>query len=140
APIELPDRRRGFYQSFCTVHRRGAGPPERWQTGLSQELARLQDGNVGPLDSIVDSLDRLGIREEKWDLFLAETLLSLRGWAGMIRQVEERSDRVVHPIADGSLVEFLAVRLILDRFALQFTAREQLGYRGPLDELAETLR
>ncbi|MGC1273349.1 MAG: DUF2309 domain-containing protein [Planctomycetaceae bacterium] len=135
----LPDRECGFYQAFCTVHRQPAGPPERWQIGLAQELARLQDGGIGPLACIAESLDRLGVREEQWDRFLSETLLALRGWAGMFQQVEERNDRVVHPIAPGSLVEYLAVRLVLERFAANDVAREELGYAGPLAELPKTV-
>ena len=43
--------------------------------------------------------------------------------AGMVRQIEIRGDRVVQPVPPGSLVEFLAMRLLLDRFALAHTAR-----------------
>ena len=42
---------------------------------------------------------------------------------------------VVHPVPRGSLVGFLAVRLLLDRFALAHTAREALGFTGPLPML-----
>lgn len=136
----LPDRDRGFFQSFCTIHRQPFGSPERWQRGLEQELTRLQDGQIGPLACLAESLDRLGIREEKWDQYLSATLLSLRGWAGMIQQVESRSDRVVHAIRPGSLVEFLAIRLVLERFALQFVAREALGYTGPLADLPKAAK
>ena len=64
--------------------------------------------------------------------FLQATLLALRGWGGMVEQIEARGDRVVQPVPRGSLVEFLAVRLLLDRFALADTAREALGFTGPL--------
>ena len=61
----------------------------------------------------------------------SDTLLALRGWGGMVLQVEQRGDRAVHPIPSGSLVEFLAVRLILDRFALAYIAKDALNFRGP---------
>jgi hypothetical protein len=40
----------------------------------------------------------------------------------------------------GSLVEFLAVRLILDRFALADRARDALGFEGPLGGLRKACR
>ncbi len=51
-----------------------------------------------------------------------------------------RGDRVVHPIPEGSLVEFLAIRLILDRFALADAALEAFDEPVPLSSLRETLR
>ena len=77
---------------------------------------------------------------DEWESFISATLLALRGWGGMVRQIEVRGDRVVHPVPRGSLVEFLAVRLLLDRLALAHTAREALGYDGPLAGLRDAIR
>src|SRR5262249_221804 len=49
-------------------------------------------------------------------------------------------DRVALPVPPGSLVEYLAVHLLLDRLALAHAAREALGYTGPLRELRGELR
>ena len=136
----LPDRERGFFQSFCSIHRMAAGVPERWRKGLAAELARLQDAGVGPIESVRESLDALGVPESEWDQYLSATLLPLRGWGGIIRQTEERGDRVAIPSPAGSLHEFVAVRLILDRFALAHLAREALDYRGSLANLRTYLR
>src|SRR5262249_59263019 len=109
-----------------------AAPPDRGLRGLPAELARLEAGHVGPLESIRESLDALGVAAEEWDDFLPATLLALRGWAGMLRFLEERGDRAVRPVPHGSLIEFLAIRLLLDRLALAHTAREALGVTRPL--------
>jgi uncharacterized protein len=53
----------------------------------------------------------------------------------MISQLEKRGDRAASPAPAGSLVEFLAVRLLLDRFALRFIARRHFGSDIPLSEL-----
>ena len=71
--------------------------------GLAQELGRLEDHEIGPLDSILESVDALGVGEEEWDAFLTATLLALRGWAGMIHHVEHHGDRVVRRIPRGKL-------------------------------------
>jgi uncharacterized protein YbcC (UPF0753/DUF2309 family) len=136
----LPDRARGFFHAFCSVYRQPGGPPEQWLGGLARELARLQDAGVAPLDSIRESLADLAVCDAEWDEFLSATLLALRGWGGMIRQIEERGDRVAHPIPQGSLIEFLAVRLLLERFAVAHAAREALGFSGPLSGLRDELR
>jgi uncharacterized protein len=139
AAWQLPHRDEGFLRAFCGLYRRPGGPPDRWRAGLAAELARLEDQEISPLASIRESLDDLGVVRPEWVAFLSATLLALRGWAGMVRQIEERGDRVVHSVPRGSVVAFLAVRLLLDRHALAHTAREALGYTGPLAGLRESL-
>jgi uncharacterized protein YbcC (UPF0753/DUF2309 family) len=139
APWKLPRRDDGFYQSFCVVYGLTGGPPDPWLCGIERELRRLQEEGVSPLDSIHQSLDLLGVTEPEWEDFISFTLLALRGFGGMVRQTEVRGDRVVQPAPAGSLVEFLAVRLLLDRWALAYTARHALGYTGPLCRLRHEL-
>ncbi len=140
APWPLPRRDEGPYRAFCALYRQSGGPPERWLRGLAPELARLEDGHVAPLESIRESLATLGVAEEEWDDFLSATLLALRGWGGMVLQVELRGDRVVRPVPAGSLIDLLAIRLVLDRLALAYVARQALGFTGPLSELRDALR
>jgi uncharacterized protein YbcC (UPF0753/DUF2309 family) len=137
---QLPRRAAGFYHAFIALYRQPFGPPERWLRGLAAELARLESGQVSPLASIEESLDVLGVAEDEWDDFLAATLLALRGWAGMTHFLEEHGDRALQPIPPGSLVEFLAIRLVLDRLALAHTAWESIGFGGDLCALRDELR
>jgi uncharacterized protein YbcC (UPF0753/DUF2309 family) len=136
ASWQLPRRDQGFYQAFCALYRQAGGPQPHWMRGLGAEFARLQDEKIGALESIAESLKILGISELEQDEFIGATLLALRGWGGMIREVEMRGDRVVRPVPTGTLVDFLAIRLLLDRWALASIARHALGYSGPLCELA----
>jgi uncharacterized protein YbcC (UPF0753/DUF2309 family) len=136
----LPHREEGFYRAFCAVFRQRGGPPGRWFRALTREMTRLDDEHIGPLESIRESLDILGVPEPEWDAYLSATLLALRGWAGMVHFLEQRSDRAVQPVPPDSLIEFLAVRLVLDRLALAETAREALEYTGSLNGLRDVLR
>jgi uncharacterized protein YbcC (UPF0753/DUF2309 family) len=136
----LPHRNEGFARAFAALYGRPGGPPEPWLRGLAEELRPLAAGEVTPLVSIRRSLEALGVPAGEWDEYVAATLLALRGWAGMVRQIEEREDRVVRPIPPGSLVEFLAVRLTLDRLALADAARDVIGFTGPLRGLRDELR
>jgi uncharacterized protein YbcC (UPF0753/DUF2309 family) len=128
-------RREGFYRSFLALYGRAGGPPDGWLRGLRREAARLESASITPLESVADSLAQLGIWDNQQETFLAETLLALRGYAGMIWQLENRGDRAARPAPQGSLVEFLAVRLILERLALAWVAKRSLGYRGRLSDL-----
>ncbi len=132
---KLPVREHGFFRAFCEVYSLSAGPPDVWLRGLAGELRRIQTTQLTPLDSIRESLDLLGVNDGEQDNFLTASLLALRGWAGMIWQLEVRPDRVALSAPSGSLIEFLAIRLILERVALTHVAADSMDYRGPLSGL-----
>jgi uncharacterized protein YbcC (UPF0753/DUF2309 family) len=134
---QLPRREEGFFRSFSELYMQPAGPPDVWMSGLAAELKRVERTGLSPLESIHESLELLGVPAAEWEDFITATLLALRGWAGMIRQVELRADRAAFPVPAGSLVEFLAIRLILERLATAWLATEQLAFSGPLDELRQ---
>jgi uncharacterized protein len=136
----LPEREKGYLEAFCSLYRGGGGPPDAWFRGVPAELARIQDAAIAPLNVILESFELLGIGESEWDAYLSDTLLALRGWGGMIREVEIRSDRVALPIPKDSVIGFVAVRLLLERFAAAHAAREQLGFAGSLADLRTELR
>ena len=73
-----------------------------WLKGLREEAERLQNDGISALASIQESLNLLGVSSDETDDFLSATLLALRGWGGMIWHVEERADRVHHPVPRGS--------------------------------------
>lgn len=136
----LPVRDEGFYAAFVALHRQKGGPPDRWLHHLARETSRLEAENIDALESIRESLRLLGVSEDEWESYLSLTLLALRGWGGMVRQIEERGDRVVQPAPHGSLIDFVAVRLLLDRLALTHLGREVLGHTGPLAALRDAAR
>ncbi len=136
---ELPMRDRGFYQVFLELYAGTEWSPNEGLRGLGAELSRLRDNRTSPLDSISESLEILGVTSEEMDSFLAATFLTLRGWAGMIHQVETRGDRVPHGVQVGTLVEFLAVRLILERMALTNLALQTSVPSLPLSSLRSRL-
>jgi len=136
----LPDRSRGLFRSFLQLYSRRGGPPDKWLTGLRGEATRLLDRNVEPLESVRESLALLGVPENEWEEYISATLLALRGWGGILREVETRGDRVAHPVPPGTLVEFVAIRLLLDRLAATHAAEIGIGYKGPLASLRDELR
>ncbi|MDB5344855.1 MAG: hypothetical protein JWP89_3232 [Schlesneria sp.] len=121
----MPDRDQGFFRSFCTLYQTHAALPARWMRPLARELAGLRSAQTTPLESIRQSLDDLGVPEEEWGDFIEMITVSLRGWAGILWQMEVREDRVPRPTPRGSLIEFVAVRLLLERTALRYLAKNQ---------------
>lgn len=137
---ELPEREAGFYQAFHAVYSGPAGPLDRWLRPLPDELQRIAAAGFSPLESIAESLELLGIPQAEHAEYLTHTMLALRGWASTLRQMEVRGDRVPLPAPAGTLVEFIAVRLLLERLAVQYLARQDLAYHGSLEDLRDELR
>lgn len=114
----LPDRDAGFFKSFCGLYRHAAAQPHQWMRPLARELNRIESVHLTPLACILESLELLGVEESQWADFIDSTVVALRGWAGILWQMETRDDRVPHPAPAGTLIEFVAVRLLLERTAI----------------------
>src|SRR5262249_16049751 len=68
-----------------------------------------------------------------------ETALALKGWAGMVHQLELRPDRVpVWPVP-ARLIDFLAVRLLVERALLAHVAHAHDLSSSRLDTLRNEL-
>ncbi|MCA9041854.1 MAG: DUF2309 domain-containing protein, partial [Planctomycetaceae bacterium] len=135
ADWHLPYRHRGIFKSFLNLYSKSFTPPVEWYKKIRQETSRILEARLSPLESIEESLQLLGVTEEEREEFLTQTILALRGWFGMVWQMETEAEWMPHPAPHGSLVELLAIRLILDRLAVENVAREKLHFHGPLSEV-----
>ena len=139
AAWSLPDRDAGFLQAFFDLHR-DARPVEEWLRGLPEEIRRIEEAGLTPLRSIAESLRILGVAETERGEYLAQSLLALRGWAGILWQMETNAEWAARPAPSGTLVEYLAVRLVLERLALSWLAEVFLGRAVKLRHLKGLLR
>ena len=115
----LPERERGLYACFVDLYgSRWARQCGAWARTLPDLVAEDRVGARSALESLEHSLRDLGIAPEHWEAFLSETALALRGWAGIVHQLEVRPDRVPVSAVPARLVDFLAVRMLLERAAL----------------------
>lgn len=140
ASFKLPHREHGFFTCFCEMHQEAAILSDRWMRALPGEIHRIVDAALTPVDSIVESLQILGVPREEWNDYLTATLLALRGWAGLIWQMEVRADRVPMGVQPGTIIEFMAVRLLLERIALAYGTQVAFGRECPLEDLRELCR
>lgn len=118
AGLSLPDREAGFARSFAELYLQPMSMMPTWMRPLRNDLLKLVDGDFDPILSIAESLESLGVDESSHDEYVGETLLALRGWAGMIWQMETSTPFLPNPAPSGSLAEYLAIRLLLERAAL----------------------
>ena len=134
----LPDRRAGFLASFSELYS-DADPLEPWLRPLPDHLQRIAAAGLSSMEIVDESLRELGVPPEEFEEFLTQTFLALRGWGGMTQQMETNADWCPHPAPHGALVEFVAIRLLLDRLALA-SATQQAGIDVPLDRLRSALQ
>jgi uncharacterized protein YbcC (UPF0753/DUF2309 family) len=136
----MPERDRGIHGCFLEIYRTSlAAQCGRWARTLPEIVAEDRSSERRALDSIAHSLTELGVHEDEYADYLDAELLALRGWAGIVRQIEERPDRVPARDLTVTLRGYLAVRLLFERAALDHVAR-QLSFDGPLSELRGWLR
>jgi hypothetical protein len=133
----MPGRDQGFLEATAALYAFSGGPSEPWNARLPQALAATR--GCDPLEVIASEIDRLGVPSAYRSDVIEQTLLALRGWAGMMRQLELRPDRTPVIRVPARLVDFLAVRLVLDRVALEWAAA-RLGHAGDLAALWTELR
>jgi uncharacterized protein YbcC (UPF0753/DUF2309 family) len=135
----LPQREQGFYRAWCGLIA-ASNTPVGWKLGLRDEvLGELAQG-ADATDSLLRSLEAAGIEEAGWEAYLTQTLRYLPGWGGMMHWFDAHAEHSTQASVGNRLTEFLAVRMIYDRYAALHVAETMLGYDGPLNGLRESLR
>jgi hypothetical protein len=124
---EMPGREGGLLDGFRALYGLGSGPLDPWMRGLSSELRRQRAEGWDAERTILASLEAMGVDEMQWEQYIEETLLSLRGWAGMIRQLELRPDTAPVAPPNARLADYLALQLTLDLHAARSTLRMHAG-------------
>lgn len=140
ASWSLPNRELGFFKAFVELYRQGGGPPDRWLNGLGAELDRIEKLGLSPLECIAESLILLNVPEAEWEEYITSSLIALRGWAALLNQMDVRGDRVPLPAKEGTIYDYLAIRLILERLAVEYVAARSLSKAIPLADLRAHLQ
>jgi hypothetical protein len=136
----MPARDLGIHGCFLEIYRTPlAAQCGRWARTLPGLVADDRAARRTALDSIGHSLAQLGVHEDEREDYLRAELLALRGWAGIVRQIEERPDRVPARDLTVTLRGYLAVRLLFERAALDEAVRH-LAFDAPFSTLRDSLR
>jgi uncharacterized protein YbcC (UPF0753/DUF2309 family) len=108
--ISMPGRGLGLYQAFADL--------ARYDTRLNQSkvaeavLATLPES---PDKAIAESLEHLGIPEAQKGQFIRQMLAALPGWSGYVKWKESWQNSTEHAKRPATLVDYIAVRLVLTR-------------------------
>lgn len=130
----MPHRDRGLLAAVRWLARTPLGAPEPW---LSDLRARLGT-SAAARSLIVECLGARGDVETGWPNILHEALFALPGYTGMIHRLEHVASERPAGVA-VSLVEYVAVRLVVEELALTDVARRLFGRKATLATLGRSL-
>ena len=134
SPWPMPGRERGLLETVRWLARTPLGVPEPWLGGLKARLGKDADARA----LVRECLGKRGDAETGWPNILHEALFALPGYAGMIHRLE-------HVVAERpagvevALIDYLAVRLVVEELALIDVAKRLFGRGASLEQLADWL-
>ncbi|GMQ87405.1 MAG: DUF2309 domain-containing protein [Gammaproteobacteria bacterium] len=132
-----PDRSQGFY----AVWRASAATDLAW---IFEELPEWMDSldalPEDPFDTVVIELKWLGLAEDKWEAYLQRLALELPGWSGMFLWRHQRPGYEGLDDVRVDMMDYLAVRLVLERLFAQKLCRELWQVEASLDVIGWYLR
>ncbi len=125
------EREQGFYASWKqSAHEDLAWIFEDFDD-WNDNLDALPDD---PMDTIIHELQRQGIAKDRWTGYLERLAHELPGWSGMFlwRHTKPGYDGQSNPV---NMLDYLAVRLILERLFAQRICSEYWSIEASLDTL-----
>ena len=129
-----PDREEGFYHAW----RASMDTDLSWGLiGLAERSPIIERLPGGAADAVVQQLTLLGLPEPKWARYLERLSLELPGWSGMFLWREH------HPGYGGlagipvGLMDYLAVRLVLERLFAHGMCRRRWRIEPNLDAIRQ---
>lgn len=99
-------------------------------SGVHAAFLRQESGGMDAEAVVLDALKQLAVPAAQWEEFITEELLVLRGWAGMIRMLENDDTLAPHDRIRCSIMEFLALRLTYTVAALKDIAADTTAWRA----------
>ncbi len=136
----MPERQNGLWSVALEV----LGQPFSIEPHELRRLPEFVDAVRGkePLAALSATLEALGIPEAEWEHVLEAELLALPGWAGMMHRLEVEPELAPHEDVPASLVEFMAVRMLLTRAAVATLMGNSVSWRSvaPLVHAPEAIR
>ncbi len=123
----LPQRESGLLSCFRRLYGQPGGISLGWRKGLARALREQEEADWSAHETIAWALKQGGVDTADRARFIEATLLSLRGWAGMVHHLEQRPDRAPVAAPPARLADYLAVQLVLDLFAARSLVRVRFG-------------
>jgi len=132
AAWNLPERADGLYKAWRRLVERDPA----WTFAHATDWRNaLLSGPDDPLEAVMAELRRLGLPEACWEGYLTRLALELPGWSGMMNWRQQHPAYPANQQNPVALVDYLAVRLCLDRLWIERWCREQWAIAGTLSAL-----
>ncbi len=135
----LPHREEGFYYAFLQLFSQPSLMATGWLKRLEKLVAEELRSKLSPIESIERSIADAGIPESERQEFIERTLLALPGWGGMMWQMETNAAWTIRPAPSGTLEQFLAVRLLIERATLAEVADPVTGSQSSVAAYVKAL-
>lgn len=119
-----PGRCGGFYRTWRHSAPREWSPDPTVAALMTAILAELPEE---PQETLIGELRWLGLAPERWEAYLTRVALELPGWSGMINWRGTHANYPANAQSPADLLDYLAVRLVLDRIWATRTCAEQWG-------------
>ncbi len=137
---KMPNRSKGFLSSVRALYSQVVPPPDRAFRGLAKAFRTHEEERWNAFQTISWALEQLEVGEREVRAYIRESLLALRGWAGMMKHLQLRPDRAPVESVPATLEDFLAVRLVLDVVATKNCVAEHWGRDARLSEVLSSAR
>ncbi len=128
----MPEREKGLYAAWKAI------ASHEWSIcdikDGRKKIAQLPDY---PEDTLLESLDAMGIPAELRQDYLSLQLTALPGWAGFIKWRGEERDYPWQQAYPAGLVKFLAIRQWYARELTQKACQEHLGIEGRFNAVTD---
>lgn len=131
APWVTPGAQAGFYRAWRDAARTDLTPIFRDLHAWADELGSLPSD---ALEAVIAELKRMGLSRDRWVPYLERLALEIPGWSGMVlwRQLHPDYEDLSTPV---SMLDYLAVRLVLERILARRLCRECWQIEASLDML-----
>ena len=118
AGLQLPSREAGLWSSFIELYSAPFSMLPDWAKSLKEELKRVRRDSMTAIDVLEESLQYFEVCDDQIDDFITQTAMVLPGWSGLINQLEKGNSDGSISVPQGTLLEFISIRVLLDRLAM----------------------
>ena len=121
----MPDRSKGFLHVFRKLYSSSKIGSQIWARELQKQCQNQEKFKQNTLQTILAMMQLMKINKADESEFIIQSLLSLKGWAGMFYQYQHSPEKMPVAKLPATLSDFLAVRLTLDMIAANFVLKQQ---------------
>lgn len=126
----MPLREQGLLKAVRKIMSQAPAIFPAHLTGIRTAFLRQESSGMDAEAAVLDALEQLSVPADQWEEYITEELLALRGWAGMIRMLENDVTLAPHDRIRCSIMEFLALRLTYTVAALKDIAGDTTAWRA----------